>query len=529
MPNNRLIAPAERVPGMQRTEDSLGGKISVKTLDGGMNTKTDLADLEDNEFSVAQNVTIRSNKISRRIGTSLLTPTKPDSQAIAKMYTAKLYSGTIFQLRFAATSIYKRAVGAWNEIEEVATPITAPANNVVSTDNRHFFSNRGVNLIQEIDLGAETYDALGNAPKYKYITAFYNRIIGANLVAGSNIPNQVGWSGDFNYGEWDPAVDLSAGFAPLEESQSDYADEIVGIFGFANSMIIPREQSIWVANKIPGNNPFFFYTAVPSIGCTVPNSIQKIPNGIVFYDRRTNSVYVFDTVNGLTVIGRKVEDSIYASIGDPDDVFSAFEPVEQEYKLCCPLTGTNTVRCWTYSFKNGTWWYDEYESITSADTVNFEEPSVLINDLTGSIEDLLGDIQDLGPDEIPTPNLWFGKSDGDVLIQNGSINTGYETIISSKIWTADSDVDTYFQRLVFTYVILAEGSYTIEYSKDGQVNWIAHKTVNILNADYGKRMRVVCAKSIKARQFSWRVRSSAGIFELVDFKATVTPGGYSTP
>ena len=527
MSKNRLLSRPETATG-QRFQSTNEDTISIPTLDGGMNTKSDPADLDNSEFTVAQNVFIRNQKVTRRFGISLLSPAKPDSNTIKRLYTAKQYDGTVVQLRFAQNSIYRRTEGAWIEIVPSASSILAPANNIISTDDRHFFSNNGANVIQEVVLGSDSYSSLGNAPRYKYITSFYNRIIGANLVGGAPIPIQVGWSGDFNFGEWDTNVDPSAGFAPLEESQSDYADAITGLFGFANQMIILREQSIWLANKIPGTNPFFFFTAVPSVGCDVPNSVQKIPGGIVFYDRRTNSLYSFTIKEGIKDIGVPIEDSIYASISDPDKVFSVFDPIELEYKLCCPLQGTNTVRCWTYSFKNDKMWYDDFDNITSADTVLFEEPTVFIQDLSGNIENLLGNIEDLGPPLVPTASLWFGRTDGDINIQDEATVTGFTSIITSKTWTAGKDVDFYIQRLSFTYQVLASGSFEIQYSKDNQLTWITHKTVTISSANIGKRLKVTCAKSIKSRQFNWRVVSSSGSFSLIDFKAIIESAGYST-
>lgn len=352
MSKNRLLSVPETTPGQRFMEEQNSGLI-VPTLDGGMNIKIDPADLENNEFTVAQNVYIRNKRITRRFGTSGLGPTKPNSQAISKMYTAKQSDGTVVQIRFGQTTIHRRASGSWTAITPASSAITGPANNVVSTDNRHFFSNNGLQNIQEIDLAGNTYDDLGNAPKYKYITSFYNRIVGANLVdAGNDIPIQVGWSGDFNFDEWDTTVDPSAGFAPLEESQSDYSDSITGLYGFAKQMIVLREQSIWLANKIPGTNPFYFYTAVPSIGCDTPTSVQKIPGGIIFFDRRTKSVYMFTVESGLVNIGFPVEDGIFSSIADPNQVFSGFNTTELEYMLACPIQSTDTVRVWTFSIKS---------------------------------------------------------------------------------------------------------------------------------------------------------------------------------
>jgi len=164
MRGNRLFSRPESLPPPAYGQSAENANISVPTLDGGMDTKTDPADLEPNQFTVAQNVYIRNKRIGRRVGTSNLTPTKPNSQAVVKMYTAKQYDGTVIQLRFGSPSIHRRGVSSWTEIVDGGTALTAPANNVLSSDNRHFISNNGANVIQELDLVANTYDPLGNAP-----------------------------------------------------------------------------------------------------------------------------------------------------------------------------------------------------------------------------------------------------------------------------------------------------------------------------------------------------------------------------
>ncbi len=174
-----------------------------------------------------------------------------------------------------------------------------------------------------------------------------------------------------------------------------------------------------------------------------------------------------------------------------------------------------------------TWWYNDYENISSIDNLNFENSSVLIQDLVGNIENLQGNIEDLGPATIPTPLLVFGKDDGGLDIEDQSVVTGYETLIASKTWTSEDGEEFYLQRLKFTYQVLSLGSFEIQYSKDNQVTWRTEKTVVIDAANLGKRVQVVNSKLVKARQFSWRIRSSNGIIELVDFKATTHQAGYS--
>lgn len=534
---NRLQAKPVKFPGQPFPETQKYPQITVPTLDGGMNTFVDPNDIQENQFVVAQDIIIREQKLRRRFGESNITPTKPNSNAVKKMYSLKQYDGTLVQLRATDTTLYKRGVSTWTAIANgTGTAFTSAPNNIISVDNRHFFSTNGNRVIKEINLTTNTYSDLGNSAQYKYITAFADRVVGAYNNTGP-APTTIYWSGNLNYGQWDASVDPSAGYKPLEESQSDYADFITGVFGFANQLLVMRERSIWLATKTgSASDPFYFYTASPSVGCDTPGSIQKIPNGVIFFDRRTKSVYTYTIGDGSPVkIGQNVENSIYSSVSDPTTVFSGYDPIEYEYRLAVPLVGTTTTRCWTYNFKAQAWWYEDRSNVTSVDSSDFSVISTGIDDLSGNIDDLSTTIDGLSGNSSPIPEVYYGKSDGNVAGVDTAVNTGYTTLIQSKIWTAPENNDFYIHRLSFTYEIVSEGEFTIWFSKNPNIDLIGtndpsftlYKTVTLSTANAGQRVLVNCVKSLKCRQFSWKIQSSSGIFNLIDFKALTEPSGYS--
>ena len=527
---NPLLARPEQTVPQPSINVPQYPQMNVPSIDGGMNTIVDPNDLQDNEQVLINNMVIRNGKMSRRLGVSEIGPTKPNADPVRKIFTLKQYDGTLVQLRITDDTIYRRGV-TWVEITDAGgSPLTEGINNLVSTDDRHFFSTNGSTVIQEVNLLADTYAELGNAPRYKYITLFDNRIVGFNLVdVGGNNPIQVGWTGTFDYAEFDPLVNFEAGNAPLEETQSDYTDAGTGIFGFGANLLIVRERSIWLANKTGSfQQPFYFYTEVPSLGCDTPKSIQKIPGGIMYYDRRTRSMYVYQIGSKVpTPIGRQVEDDVYSSISNPDDIFSEFDSINLEYKLGVPQAGTDVTRIWTYSFKSNAWWYEDRDDVTSISNLDFGEPSLLIEELVGNIEDLLGNIEDLGEDDVPSAVTFFGKEDGEIEQEDVNVVTGYDSEVISKTWTAPQNNDFYVRRCTFTYDVTVSGSLSIYYSKDNGVTYTLFKTIDFSAMDIGKRLRVVCAKSVKCTQFSWKITSSEGIFSLIDFKALTEPSGYS--
>lgn len=535
MGNNRFVSRPAKFPGQPIVPDNKSPNIAVKDFMGGMNTHDDANDIPDNTFQFAKNVFLANTRVWRRYGTSNISPTKPNSDPVRNLVSLQEYDGTISQLRFTDADIYRRSSGSWTQITDAgASPFTVFPNNVVSVDNRHFFSTQGETVIQEIDLGTNTYVELGNSVEYRYITSFGDRIIGAYLDGGSPNPVQVGWSGNLNYDEWDPLTDPSAGSVPLVDSQNDYADFITGVFGFSTQLLVLKERSIWLANKTGSNTaPFYFFVSSPNFGCDTPRSVQRVPNGIMYYDRRTNNVYYMNvnqsevSIPMPTPVGTNVQDFIFESIDDPADVFSSFDPIELRYSLAVPLAGSDLVRVFVYSFKTQSWWYDEREDITCISSLNYSAPTVLIQDLVGTIGGLAGTIGGLSGYVIPTPTTFFGRSDGDIEEINVEENTGYPTTLISKNWTAEDNNDLFIQRLTFTYEPLSEGSMTIYYSKDNSLSWTPYKSVTFAAQDSGKRLIVNCVKSVKARQFTWKIESIEGVWSLVDFKALVYPSGYS--
>lgn len=534
MRTNKLQSRPEQVNSGSIGEELRYPQMNVPSLDGGMNTIIDSNDLPDNQMVLVNNMVIRNGKLRRRFGESAITPVKPNSEPILGFYTLKRFDGTLVQLRISTTKIYRRASSSWVEITNAGgSAIINGINNLVSTDDRFFFSTNGDTVIQEINLDTDTYAELGNAPRYKYITIFDNRLVGFNLVDSTNVPIQVGWTGTFDYDEWDPLVNFEAGNAPLEESQSDYADVGTGIYGLGDKLLIVRERSIWYGQKTGvGQQPFLFYTRVPSLGCDIPSSIAKIPGGICFYDRRTRSVYAY-TVEGEypTPIGRQVEEDIFNGIDDPDDIISGFDSINLEFKLGVPQAGTDVTRCWTYSFRanngQGAWWFEDREDVTAICALDFAEPSVLIGELVGTIGGLLGTIGDLSETDIAQPVTFYGLSNGDILQEDVNVDTGYDSSIISKNWTAPQNNDFFVNRVTFGYDVISPGSFVIAYSKDNGLTFTNYKTVTLSVTDIGKRLHISCVKSLRCFQYCWKITSSNGIFTLLDFKALSEPAGYS--
>ncbi len=482
-------------------------------INGGIVTQIDTSDIENNQFVQVKNFNVRDDKTIRRNGIELFTPAKPNSKAILLLDTVRDFNLTTTILRFTEDSIHKVLWGgaAW-------TPITGPAFTADDTvrihllrlSNRIFFTD-GIIPINEINLTANTYAAAGNAPKARYIAGFFNRLVCAYYTDPAALnPIQIGWSGDNNYSQFDPLVDYSSGFTYLAESPSDYDDFIMGLIPMANSMIIMKQKSIWLATKQPSaSNPFNFFTVVPGIGCDAPESIRKIPNGVVWYDSRIGNVFVY--LVGMTepeVIGSRIANTLLSGILDPNHLTSAYDALNDEYSLILPsypwpIAGTTKI--WKYNFRNKAWTYEEFSNVTA---ISFIEDVNVRKKMYGTYDGFL----------LSDPHQHAASP---TLDEDNGI--AYTSVLQSKTYELPLD-DEYIHSVRIEYKIIKAGSFILAYSKDNGITWVDYKTVILDAGDIGKRKIARFTKHIKARQFTWRLSSTDGLFEILQY-AIRTFGG----
>ena len=529
--------------------------LSEVRVDGGMNTRIDAADIPQNQLVLARNVYVDADKLIRFDGTILLAPPKPatdlldlengdqilqedtfdilldqgNTEPINVLYTFQRFNGTTVFLRFTDNKVWRKLSNSWLEVTS-ATPYTLPTGGRVRLlpfNDRLFFVS-GTNNIYEIDFTANTYAYLGNAGKYKYITGFFNRIVGANKYDLSTPnPTLVAWSGDLNFAQWDPNVDISAGSTPLLEAASDFADPISGLFGFASVMLILRERSLWTAQKRPvASNPFLFQAAYPFVGCDTPNSAVQKRNGIIWYDYRSNQVYDYTLGDRPREVGEAVRDNIKPKITNKENPIGSYNPITNEYILTIPGTNTTVTYAYVLNLNNGAWTERTIENCTCIYAFDNTSAALLIDELSGTIDELSGTINDLANLTTNPPTLYYGMSQGDILVaspvdtDNGA---SIETILQSKIFKL---YDRYISitRIRFTYIPLRAGEFTVQYNNGN--GWATYKTVTFDLDAVGIRSRVACTKQVRAREFQWRITSLAGNFATLDYSIDITPASF---
>lgn len=539
---------ADYIPNYGEDKLPQRSKFVEARVNGGMITMLDPADIPPGALQVARNCRVRFDRTSRRAGHILLTPSKPNTNPVNGIFYIKKNNGDDFFLRFTPSTLHERGAGSWTDYSAgTGGSLTGGATDfiraVVAFD-RLFFTNNGVDVIQEADTTAQEYLALGNAEEYKYITAFFNRIVAANRGGATPNPAQVAWSGEFGstggLEEWDPLVEETAGFSPLVDSPSDLSDFLTGIFGFANVMVILREKSIWLATKQPiASNPFNFYSAFPGVGCDAPQSAKIVLNGLAWVDTRTGTVWFYEPGTQPNPIGRPIEATILNNLDDSSQVFASYSPKPNEYEVCIPQVGSDGVRTYTFNFRTQTWVQDEKEGISFSNDIDLTAGFVSIDELIGTIDNLTGTIDELSPTGDVIPVRLYGRSDGEIIQETPDPNvdtdpifggsTGeYETELLSKSFTVPED-DIYIVELKIELLPLSSGTLTLKYSKDGgETIHTSSKTKIPTAEELGKPILFRWVKQIKTRRFAWQLTAMRGQFDVIGYEVFVNRAGRAT-
>lgn len=507
-------------------------KFVESRINAGMITSIDAADIPDGALQLAKNARVRFDKTTRRSGHSLYTPlTNIPFLRILRLATLldNQESGTTF--RFTPGTVSRVSGGAWSAL-------TGPTliggvddrYKTVVINNRFVFANNGANVLMLISADNTTYAALGNAPKYRYITGFYNRVVGANRIGGGSFNVEIGWSGDTNIAEWDNAVDNTAGASPLIESPDDFGDPITGIAGVANVLVVPREHSLWIGTKNPsGSNPFNFYNAIPKIGCNAPWSFVPYEKGVIWFDQRTGTIWLYEIGGGLESLGRPIDDALVKNIDSSKTIFGVYNPIQNEYQVCIPVVGGTLVKAWTFNFRTKAWTYDEIDQICSADSLDIASGYVAIDDLIGTI-DGLGDttIDNLSPASTTVPTKVYGRLDGEILYEDQNAQTDGGTVftteyISKLFEIPEKDIIVANIRIE----VIAEQNISIDLyiQKNGGEFVLAKSGIAI--TDLNKTKMIQYNKQIRCRQLAWKISAVGGVFHLVKYEIQVYASGKS--
>lgn len=538
--SNRPIGYQDRPRFVGSTDEEIN-LVSAEDFLAGMITDADPQNIPPNAQQLIKNGMFARNLLFRRNGLSLYTLTKPNSNRVMALFAFFETLTGINLLRFTPSTVHKATAVGWTVFAGPALVGTSTDYfNFTVADNRAFFANNGANVIMELLPGTNAWAALGNAPKYRYITSSFNRIVGASLVTGTNVPYQVGWSGDLNYPQWDPLVDISAGNTPLVDSPSDLADDITGLFNLSSFLCIPRQRSIWLATKQgSATNPFNFSVAVPRIGADVPRTIKLAAAGLFFYSYGKSEVYFYDPgkygQSQPEEIGAPIRRYLKTLIDDPNNVFATFNSDTGVYTILINRNTDSICRGLSFNISTKNWVYEEYNNNVSCfSDLDYSTSTTNINSLSGTINGLFGAINSLGG-LVSKSYRFVGFNSGDISIQNNY--SGFPSEVSNIVLTDNSDpfischdskiievplLNEYVTKCRVGFKPMTTGNISLYYSKDDGNTFSLYKTMNVNSNMINKNQIIVGNKFLNTRRFQWRFQSSDCMYSLNRFDVEVT-------
>lgn len=522
---NQVAASYSRTPNEFPENDILVDE----DFSAGMISQLDPADLPQKSVKDAKNIRIYLDKLFPAPGYNAnILPTKPNTNKVLKVISFQKNDKSSYTYRFDKASLYKLGSGTWDLAAGALTGGDLDRITAAIAFDIPIFTNNAIDYIQAINTGANSFARLGNAPKAKFVTTFYNRVIALCLDGN---PISISTSGDANITEFNPAVDLSAYTTPLIEVPGDLNDFITGGFGFADTLVVLRQKSIWNGTRTATpEQPIYFTSDVSGIGCGLPYTACVCSNNqIVFADHRKKGVFLYTPGSRqVREIGILNRDAIFSSITDTDAPFASYDPALDRYHLCIPSASTSTVIRWIYDFKTQSWTREEIENLSSLDYMEGTGYKLKISQLQGKVSSLVSTISTLGVINVPIPTDFEGYANGNVAQEDTSISTVSELI--SKTHT-DRNSRNSIAANKFRFDMNIKDSITVELqvSKNDGITWKRMKRKTL--EPEAKKIPIIfsCNKLVVASRLSWKLIITGKNWELINHVIEHSPSGTGSP
>ena len=294
-------------------------------------------------------------------------------------------------------------------------------------------------------------------------------------------------------------------------------------------MLILRERSLWTATKRPvASAPFQFQASFPYAGCDVPNSATQKRNGLVWYDNRSNQVYDYTIGQAPREIGNPIRDLLPDRISNLDSIMGAYDTVRDRYHLLIPSELSTTSYEYVFDFGTESWVENTRTNTTSVSAIDGGVAALLIDELSGTIDALVGDIDDLANTTINPPKVFYGLSDGNIVytdpavVQDKLVATS--TSIVSKLYTAGND-ELIVRRISFKYIPIRVGTFSVYFSVDNGVTWELYETTTIASMDLNTRKRILCTAQARTPEFCWKIEMETASIQILEYSldALISP------
>lgn len=540
--------------GGYRFADMPQGEVEVLDMTSGLHLTKSRDKRPGGSGLDAKNARSREDWIGRRPGTVEFIPgAKPDGNPILAVGTIYLDRDVRWVLRVTKSNLHAaRSADAWIDFAGDPTELQGIDKRVKITQMlRWGFVASPHKQIVSVDFSNQTYAAIAGAPKAKFLVSYADRLVAANVsipLAG-HVSTMMMWSANGDPFEWDPLKDESAGSNPLDSAPSDYGDEITGLAVIGTMLVILRERSLWVVERQPiAADPFRFIPLLAGYGCDLPYTVASIPGGVIYADRRSNGVYMFRPGSLPQIISEPIKNELYKDIAESKWIQGAFDPYEMEYHLGLNVPGVMRevdgtllvseyiTKTWVFNLKTQAWTYDIGPEATTIGNVYSLHDLVMIDELTGTIDEQVADvtppIDELkpnptgviddwseDPDDLFQPSLFKGTPTGEVIYYTYNALHEWDCDRFEFVWQSQNMCDPSkkmsMQDLRFVARCPRRGRMKIAYSKD-DLQWREMKLIrpvpHAAREHYG-----VPRGQISANQLYWRFTSDLPGVRLHEF------------
>lgn len=252
-------------------------------------------------------------------------------------------------------------------------------------------------------VGSSSVSAIAGSPGARYVTAFNDYLLAANIAdAGAVLPQRVQWSDRGSASSWTGGA---SGFQDLLGAKGG----ITRLLTLERRVIVFFEDEIHEGTAVDFPFTFNFQPLDTDIGCPFPWTAAKTPRGIVFMARNLQ-LYLLPKEGGTAQpIGAPLHRRLRDSIVQPAKAFGAYDGINDFYHLyySSGASGNFANRAAFLHFATGAWAPQSFDTqrlvLTRAFTAPIStsrastwddfstfQPTVTWNDMTESWDDLMG-------------------------------------------------------------------------------------------------------------------------------------------
>ena len=214
------------------------------------------------------------------------------------------------------------------------------------------------------EVGATTFSSLTQAPRARWVAAFDNFLVAANVRAPSTeskFIQRVQWSDRGNPFNWTTGI---SGFQDLLDAQGG----VTRVMAQESRVVLFFENEIWVQFRDAFPNTFRFQVLDRSVGTPYGMTCTETPKGICFL-ARDFMVYLLPKEGGPAVkIGQAVFRKIKDTVDEPGYAWGVYDPTTATYQLYYP-TGAGTglpQRAMWLNMETGAWAPQRFDQLDGA-------------------------------------------------------------------------------------------------------------------------------------------------------------------